>query len=455
MGSWIDRNARNVLVLTAILFVTGSSKAQESQPGEAAGAGETRADSQIPAPSEQQPPAFFRLDYSGDLATRPALTGDWSGVRNDLAAAGISFEMDLEQSIQGVAHGGNDTNNGFRYAGSLDFHLKFDTGRMGLWEGGLIEVHGETLIGDFLNTKVGSLVNDDGLVPLPGDPEFMLPHVVYTQFLSSNFAVFVGKLDMSIGDENEFAWAGSKNNFMHQSMRWNPVTARTTPYSTLGAGAVYFNDWVKWTIAAYDTEGVPNLPGFDTAFDGGTTFATEARFTWEPFGRKGHQLFGFVWSDKRFNVLEQDPRIGLGTPGGLVSGSKSGSWAFYYNFDQYVYQETEDPTQGIGIFGRFGVSDGNANPIEAFYSLGVGGKGIIPKRDQDRFGVGYFHTDYSDTALAQALGVNSAQGVEMFYNFEVTPWMHITPDLQILVDPGGVSDRDVAIVYGLRMEMSF
>ena len=85
----------------------------------------------------------------------------------------------------------------------------------------------------------------------------------------------------------------------------------------------------------------------------------------------------------------------------------------------------------------------------------MGGKGVIPERDQDRFGVGYFYADYSDTSLAQSLRVNSAQGVEMFYNFEVTPWMRITPDLQILIDAGGVSDRDVAIVYGLRMHMSF
>lgn len=85
----------------------------------------------------------------------------------------------------------------------------------------------------------------------------------------------------------------------------------------------------------------------------------------------------------------------------------------------------------------------------------MGGKGVFPERDEDRFGVGYFYTDYSDTVLTQSLGVNSAQGVEMFYNFEVTPWLHITPDLQVLIDAGGVSDRDVAIVYGLGVHMSF
>jgi porin len=85
----------------------------------------------------------------------------------------------------------------------------------------------------------------------------------------------------------------------------------------------------------------------------------------------------------------------------------------------------------------------------------VGGKGIIPTRDDDRFGLGYFYTNWSDTVLADALGVNSAQGIELFYNIQVTPWLQISPDLQVLIDPGGVSDRDTAIVYGLWAKVSF
>ena len=44
----------------------------------------------------------------------------------------------------------------------------------------------------------------------------------------------MGKLDMSIGDDNWFAWVYSKTYFMHQLLRWNPVSAGTTPYSTPG-----------------------------------------------------------------------------------------------------------------------------------------------------------------------------------------------------------------------------
>ncbi|UCE58431.1 MAG: carbohydrate porin [Phycisphaerales bacterium] len=419
-------------------------------------------DVQTSPSAEAEAPAFFRLDYSGDIWERPALTGDWGGRRNNLAQEGISIELDLEQTIQGNAHGGKDTNNAFRYSGSWDLRLKFDTGRMGLWPGGLLELHGESFFGQSINRKVGGTPNDDALYPLPGDRDVMLSQVTFTQFLSESFGVFLGKLDTTTGDKNEFAWIHG-DNFLHSAFRWNLVTARTTPYSTLGAGFFFLGDWGIWSFTAYDTEGAANVSGFDTAFDGGTSLATEARFNWEPFGKPGHQLFGFTWSDKAFVSLEQDLRGGIRIPTNPILSlltldlsleRESSSWSFYYNFDQYLYVDPEDSQQGVGVFGRFGISDGEANPIETFYSLGVGGTGIIPERDRDTFGLGYYFVDYGGE-LPERLGVRSSQGVELFYNIEVTPWCHITPDLQVIVHPGGFEDRDVAIVYGLRTHMSF
>jgi len=51
--------------------------------------------------------------------------------------------------------------------------------------------------------------------------------------------------------------------------------------------------------------------------------------------------------------------------------------------------------------------------------------------------------------------MHSEQGVECYYNIEITPWLHISPDLQFVVDPGGGLDsHDVAIVGGVRVQMN-
>ena len=105
----------------------------------------------------------------------------------------------------------------------------------------------------------------------------------------------------------------------------------------------------------------------------------------------GHQLVGATYSGKDFSSLDQSLRIII--ENGEIK-KEDDSWAFFYNFDQYVYEPNKG--QGVGIFGRFGASDGDANPIHYFYSVGVGGKGIVPGRALDEFGVGFYYIDVSN-----------------------------------------------------------
>ena len=181
---------------------------------------------------------------------------------------------------------------------------------------------------------------------------------------------------------------------------------------------------------------------------------------WQPVQQRRRQEEVLTWY-KVFTQLNQDQRIRgpismLRSLQNVMSDPKTrpDDWAFYYNFDQYLYTEPDDPDQGFGLFGRFGWSTGEVNPFETFYSIGLGGRGMLPTRDNDTYGVGYYYMNMSSD-LPDFLGLSSEQGVELYYSIEVTPWLHITPDLQIISDPGASSDRDVAIVYGLRAHMTF
>jgi len=193
--------------------------------------------------------------------------------------------------------------------------------------------------------------------------------------------------------------------------------------------------------------------------------------TVRPFGLTGHQSISFVWSNKDFTSLSQDPRTLVGNAlFGTSLKKESGSWGLTYNFDQYVFQKKEDPTQGFGIFGRFGISDGKANPVAQFYSFGFGGKGMIPGRDQDRFGIGYYYLKVSselrDTfppLVLRRIGLDHEQGAELFYNVAITPWLHLTPDLQIIdsarnkapIISANRKPIDTAVVAGLRVKIDF
>src|SRR5262245_6571676 len=172
------------------------------------------------------------------------------------------------------------------------------------------------------------------LLPLPARNELVLSHVVFTQFLSEQFGFALGKLDTTGGDMNEFAHGRGDIQFMNLALQFNPVPIRVAPYSTLGMGLFYLP--IKDLILSFsvlDTEGVPNRTGFDTLFKDGTTLGTEGRLTIRPFGLAGHQLVGFSWSNKKFILLEQDPRTVIGDIlFGAPLRSDKGSWVVYYNF---------------------------------------------------------------------------------------------------------------------------
>ena len=148
-------------------------------------------------------------DYGGDLQERSALTGDWNGSRAKLADDGIQFQFKWIQYGQGITSGGLD--DVVRYGGVGDYLINLDLDRMGLVPGGLVTFRGESRYGKSVNAQVGTVlpVNTNAYFPLTGEIDdeiaFTITDLLYTQFLSEKFGVFLGKMDTLNGDSNEFA----------------------------------------------------------------------------------------------------------------------------------------------------------------------------------------------------------------------------------------------------------
>jgi porin len=74
----------------------------------------------------------------GDFWRRTQLTGDWGGVRTDLARHGLFFDLYSTSALQNVASGGLKTGSAFIENTQLSINI--DTGRAGLWSGGLFHI---------------------------------------------------------------------------------------------------------------------------------------------------------------------------------------------------------------------------------------------------------------------------------------------------------------------------
>jgi porin len=142
-------------------------------------------------------------NYSGDFWSRPALTGDWGGLRNTLAKKGINLDVDLVQSLQGLNAGGSLRSQDsvlYRYGGYVDYRLNVDTGKLGLWPGGFLSLKAETQFASFLESgQTGALLapNAAALYPVPFEETSALSSVVFTQFLAKWFGIYLGKIESS------------------------------------------------------------------------------------------------------------------------------------------------------------------------------------------------------------------------------------------------------------------
>jgi porin len=407
-------------------------------------------------------------NYGGDFRSGSYLTGDWGGLRSKLAERGVQFDFNVTQIYQGVASGG--TNRTARYSGSTDMVLKLDFHKMGLWPGGFLLAEAQVPFGNTVNPYSGGILPVNTLLSMtaPAIDEIILPHLYFTQFLADWFAVIIGKLDTTGGDDNEFAHGRGDDKFMNLAFSFNPVVITLAPYAPLGMGLLFLpHKDVIYSFSVVDTQGQPNTAGFKTLVQDPTSLTHEARVTVRPFGLTGHQLLGVAWANKPFTLLPQDRRtilrnILFGTP----LKTTSNNWGLYYNFDQYLYQDEHNPTRGFGIFFRAGVSNPRTSAFQQFYSFGFGGKGIIPAREKDQFGIGYYYLKFSGDipeALRRRLSFDHEQGAELFYNVEVFPWLHVTPDLQFispsrktlgtLVNPG--KSIQTGVVPALRVKIDF
>lgn len=430
--------------------------------------------------------------WGGDLASRPRLTGDWGGARDEMAKNGVVLDVDLYWMPQWITSGGkNET--GAQW-GNAVATLNVDTGKAGWWPGGFFKLQTVTSFGDNLMRDTGALVpaNITWMLPSPVETNTGLQELTYTQFFSRQFGAFIGKIN-SIAPTNVFH-GDYYNGFQNTALNL-PLVMAMVPLSAYGAGALYLpSHEVTLAGMVLDADGTIENNDLGDAFRNGAMVLASADLKVKPWGLPGHQNVTLAWSNKDHTSLIQDPaNIGrhllesrfplLGNPGPVLIeifdrlglpptaqplNMESQTWAAVYSFEQFLWQPAGDPHHGIGAFFSAGVSDGKANPIKYSYSLGLVGKGVVPGRPRDDFGIGWARTEFSDNFVSHlrstfALGLKNEDAVELYYNAALTPWLSISPSFQYispalnktLDSSGSFKALQSASMWGLRVGIRF
>lgn len=393
------------------------------------------------------------------------LSGDWGGARSNLVEKGLTFDLQWTQSAQGVVSGGVDT--GWEYGGSVDLLASLDLGRMDVMEGGYLRVLVEGRYGQSVIGQAGTVlpVNTDLYFPLTDELDedvLAISELSYTQFLSSQFAVVLGKLQTLDGDPTEFANGRGRSQFMNFSLVAPNLTGLAIPYSTLGAGIVVLpSDKVTVTSLIMNTTDSSTTSGFSDIGDG-ASWLTEVQFQYRLGKLPGGQNVGFAYAFD--NDFLNYSRSGL-TGSGLVVQNEDSTWTTYWSVWQYLMTLDDPPdviaagdgrldVRGLGVFARLGVVDDDTNLVHWGGSIGIGGRGLIPTRDEDSFGFGFAYTEFNNQGLLSALLLeDEANGFEAYYNAALAPGVELTGDIQFL-EPV-VQRVSHTIVAGVRLNLRF
>lgn len=428
------------------------SSTEDAAPAteDTAPAGTTDATDEADTETNERPP------YS--LLTTPGLTGDWGGVRTDLEELGFTLSPVLYTGYTHNMRGGRSTSNAHDLPGMVQYNVELDFDKMGLVPGGSFFIRATQTWNDGIRRKTGSISRPTHVWGDSGDNEILVDKWWWRQdFFDGRLELRLGKLlnIVDLFDMNEYA-GNMYTRFTNSFLTSNPVFPAA---KSIGAFIrVRPTDWLYFQAAAMDPYQIQTRTGFDTAFHSPCHFYGFWEMgltpTWNTAKgpMPGNYRFG-LWYDPRTKTVFRDTRGGE-----LPERKKSGDVGFYLNFDQLVWKENDDPadSQGLGVFGRYGYAQGDVNLIEHFWSVGAQYQGLIPTRDRDILAFGVGQGILSRQYRSEINRLADRETVyETYYLIQVTPWMQLSPHLQVITNPGGTRDARDALVGGARLRVLF
>ncbi len=337
------------------------------------------------------------------------------------------------------AENGVDEKHPSRFAGLYDFDLYYlidaetDDSRNGDYA--LLGISIQTSFGHGIERKVGTFYDlNDGA---KGDNDLFIDKL-FIEFTSLDrlLTFNIGKLDMI----DYFDHSAVANEYKTQFFAYPLVQNQAIPFPSKGLG---FRALIEpsrfWYVQAaiVDARANKRETGFRTTFYDEDDYFSVLEAGIRP----------------RFGDLEGNYRItGWYDPQDkeYLDGSgrhKRDDWGVGLSLDQQVTKKTT-------LFFRYGWADDKVNGIEDFISFGFELKGLIEGRDRDIFAVGYANGLRSPDNLGP-LDERELDLIELYYRIQVNDHLHISPNVQFVMDPGNSTKESPATVFGLRCRYTF
>jgi carbohydrate-selective porin OprB len=394
----------------------------------------TCAFAQDTAPASQ--PSSFETDLS-----------EWMGLRPQLEQSGLTFNgswlLDYSKAFTGGA------NPGASFARNLlDLRLKFATEPLLGLQGGTFSIDFQNQAGVNGSTKVGDLqgfdANDAG-------GRTQISELWYEQkFHDDLLRLKFGKIDAT----TEFAAPTYGTGYLNSSFGYSPTIKGFPTFPDPACGVILFlkpDDHFYFGFGAFDAS---HLTGTNTgSFGPARLFEDDESFFY--IGEAGYR---WTLDDQtlpgRFALGAHDTDAHLIRYDGSISDGIAG---VYLILEQKLHHSNPDDKtdrKGVYAFLQYGHTDGHINPITDHVGVGATWVGPYEKTNPDTLGLGITYVRVTDDPGA-GFSYDYETAFEAYYQFFVTSYLFIKPDLQYIIHPGAKQGIDNALVGTVQVGVTF
>ena len=337
----------------------------------------------------------------------------------------LTRNISLSGGMVGVLQGsiGNKPKDGADVVGRADLVFNFKVG-----DNTIAVIDVEATGGDGIDTKVPSFSGLNGVAGSTGDRVRFREAWIEHSALNDHLLLTAGKVDLS----NYFDSNAVANDENSQFLSAAFVHSAVLPFPANGPGARIQAKLAEPLILGigYGSGDADSADNSDSAdiFDHGFGIAELAY-------------------KHKVGELEGNYRVYAAVDGAEADGAgklkKKNAYSFGVSFDQQV-------TDKLTLFARYGERDRDVYAVNQAWSVGGQCQGLIPGRKDDILGFAY-----GQVKAAGAVANAQEKLAELYYNYKVSEQIQISPVVQYLANPAGISANDDVVALALRTKISF
>ncbi|MGY3321514.1 carbohydrate porin [Pseudomonas sp. TE3911] len=410
------------------------------------------------------------------------MTGDWGGERTKLIEQGIDIKADYVGEMGANLHGGYNDDKTGRYSDQFGLGVALDLQKLWGWDNTQAKIQ--------LTNRNGQNISNDRI----GDPRagtlsssmevYGRGHMVrLTQFWIQH-QMFDNKLDVKLG---YFGEGEDFNTF--------PCDFQNLSFCGSQVGN-YVNTWYNWPVSQaairvkynitpelYAQIGAYNQNpsqlehgnGFKLSGSGTKGTVIPVELVWSPKVNNlpGEYRVGYYKSAADAPDVREDVNGGNAVLTGADFRTRSSKKGYWFVAQQQLTTHNGDASRGLNIAANATFHDKETNLVDNYQSLMLVYKGPFDARPKDDVGIGAARLHVNNDVKKNAELLNADNGVsdydsaqytpireteynfEINYGFHVTNWLTVRPNLQYVVQPGGVDKVDNALVAGLKIQSTF